>query len=326
MMLDKYIGNTDTVLINIRWNYFSPALLSDIQCEVPGGKLIINEESSVLKVILEREIPKSLYADIVNGNGNRVQYIIGYINPVLGIINQQVNNLKYEHGHLLNRSFSIFDIRNLQIVGIQDASITNLEWPVRVSDFPTSKKYASNFDQVYIRDFIDATTSYFYYDLDDCIRRTITSLENFFILKGIQGSFKTKLNKILNSKYYLRQWEKYIKVFYSNMEYIYQIRNAIVHNKFRMPFEHKNICKRGIGTLNYIYQSSLINERSYIRSLVQQFLFIDGICSGVNLDYISELRKKDGVIVKDINQLDEIMFTDLKISEEQKAIFNKYKN
>jgi hypothetical protein len=323
MLLDKYIGNPETVLINIKWTYFSPALLSNIQCDVPAGRIIINEESNVIKIIFEREIPKPLYEDIVIRKENIVKYIIGYINPILGIINQQINNLKFEHGQLLNRSFSIFDVRNLQLVGIHDSNIINLQWPIRIVDLPGTKDNARLFNQVYIRDLIDASTSYFYYDLDDCIRRTITSLENFFILKGINGSFKIKLKTILDKKYYLRQWEKYINMFYSNIEFIYQTRNAIVHDKFRMPFNHINICKRGIGTLFYIYQNSMIRERSYVLSLMHQFVLIDGICSGVNLDDVSEASKKEDNIIKNLSDLDEFMFSGLKISDEQKAILNK---
>ena len=53
-------------------------------------------------------------------------------------------------------------------------------------------------DAVFIRDLIDAMTDYLYYDLDECIRKTITSVENFFLHYKLSPASENIWNRIVS--------------------------------------------------------------------------------------------------------------------------------
>lgn len=81
-------------------------------------------------------------------------------------------------------------------------------WPLPIPGFPEVNKFKERLDVIFVRDLIDAMTEYFYFNLDECVRKVITSLENYFIYYNLKAptnnSFWSKLFGIRKSK--LKNW------------------------------------------------------------------------------------------------------------------------
>ena len=161
----------------------------------------------------------------------------GYLSGILPLLNTEINSQKYLNGHVLNRPISCFDVREITILDKDTGDLVVIPGPIILGNFPTAKKLAKENDYIYIRELIDSITSYLYNNLDDCIRKLITSFENFFILHKFEGTFDRKLSELLSGKYCPPAWTDYMNVLYSNMKFLYQVRNNIVHDKLRVIFD-----------------------------------------------------------------------------------------
>lgn len=284
-----------------------------VEAEQVGRHLIVN---------IERKISKKLFEAL--SIDNNTKFIIGYIDDVLPDVNKQLENQKYLSGHALSKTYTTLDIESLIVINSIDNNSINLNWQIRIEPFPPAKSLAPGSDHIFIRDYLDSTTHYLTYNLDECVRKTITSLENYFLRNNIKGRFKERLNKCLIPSNYPQNWSAYLKILEDNISLIYLIRNKIVHDKLRLGFSDRWLCKKGIGTLSYIYQSNLNDEQSirYVFAIAEQFLMLDTILSGYKLDFLREADKynEETPIIKDFRELDAIMFNGLKISDEEKQI------
>jgi hypothetical protein len=199
---------------------------------------------------------------------------------------------------------------------------------------------------------------------DECIRKIISSLENSFSeyrvngqkipytkiqnasKRGIfllakcfnlkidikQGSFKDKLNEFFNTPFRRQYWNNYIPHLKSNIEFIYFLRNKIMHENLRLKSEDNWICFKGIITISYLYQSPLIESRTrkYIFTLIMQFQAIADAYSIFDLDKsnfgkasVSEKTHSDHEKIS--IQLDDSIFQGLEIKKSvQKQIKKKY--
>ena len=115
------------------------------------------------------------------------------------------------------------------------------------------------------------------------------------------------------------------KVIIENLEFVYRVRNRIVHQGFRMSTSSALFCDKAIGTLRYLIQSYSGNHSvaNYAYShgmqlgLLQQILAINH-----DLDQIERSRatptdpKK---IIKDFDAFEEFMFEALRFTPQDKA-------
>lgn len=324
----EFVEDTENISAIISWHFYSPALIKDFS--IPSFSIVAAQEGGAIFIQMQKIISKKLFESILSGKSTIDKFIIGYINRVMPIINQEINNQKYLTGHLLNRNFCTLDIRNLHVIRTEDGKNAPVLWPPSITSFPPSEELAPSADTIYIRDLIDSTTSYYTFSLDDCIRRIITSLENFYHHFNLKGTFRKKLKLCLDKKYFLPQWGKYLDMLYENMIYIYSLRNCIVHDNFRIHYNHRWICKKGIGTLFYIYQNNTIEKNTwyYIYSLMQQFLMLDAVCNGLNLDHVSEMKQKPAQqsFIIEPSDLDEFVFSGLTITSTEKETILKREN
>jgi hypothetical protein len=278
-----------------------------------------------LVVSIKRKISKKLFEAL--GRDNNISFIIGYIDDVLPKINKQLENQKYLSGHALSKSYTTLDIESPIVLEGKRKNRINLNWQINIGPFPPAKSLAPGSDYIFIRDYLDTTTHYFTYNLDECIRKTITSLENYFHRNSLKGTFKERLKKCLTPSSYPHNWRPYLNILEDNINLIYLLRNNIVHDKLRLDFSDRWLCKKGIGTLSYIYQSQLNSEQTikYVFAIAQQFLLLDNVLRGYKLDYLREADKDNGEapIIKDLRELDALMFNGLKISKEEEQIIMK---
>lgn len=216
------------------------------------------------------------------------------VNQVIPIINQELLNIKYKKAHVLIDTISIL---NLYYIFIEDQSVmkgVGYERPFVVGGFPPLED-ADNNDEIFIRDYIDAMTSYFKYNLDDCIRRGITSLENYYEYLGIQGidstlkfksgsrpTFMSKLEEHLRVKENFGMPPQVINNAFVTVWISYKIRNAIVHDKYRLQTNERWICNRLIYTLYSIFNARIGApglDSMYVVRLGMQFQMVDMMLS-----------------------------------------------
>lgn len=131
---------------------------------------------NILLIKINRIISSNLWDDLrLKGLGDL--FIIGYICQVLPKINHLFLDNRYSRGHPLSRTFAIFEAFDVSVtVGNRRLF---LHWPTAVEAFPPTVMFSSAHSHLYIRDYIDAILSYYRNDFDDCVRRVITSAENF---------------------------------------------------------------------------------------------------------------------------------------------------
>jgi hypothetical protein len=278
-----------------------------------------------LVVSIERKISKKLFEAL--SKDNNIMFIIGYIDDVLPETNKHLENQKYLSGHALSKQYTTLDIESLIVLDSIDKKRTDLSWQINIEPFPPAKSLSPGSDHIFIRDYLDSTTLYLTYSLDECVRKTITSLGNYFHRNSLKGTFKKRLSKCLIPSNYPHNWRPYLNILEDNISLIYLFRNNIVHDKLRLDFSDRWLCKKGIGTLSYIYQSQLNNEQTikYVIAIAQQFLLLDNVLRGYKLDDLREADKDNDEtpIIKDLGDLDALMFNGLKISEEEEQLIMK---
>lgn len=308
-----------------------------------GGEIHINYHKKITQTLLDdiktffacfkdnKQVPDELMKK------NPSQYIVGYIGETLPRINSEILERKHKEGHLLLKTISQFDIYKVFIVD-DSGNYHAILWPSPIPGFPEIKKFQNNINVVFVRDLIDAMTEYFYFNLDECIRKVITSLENYFIFYRLKppiesnllsrffyrnsGKFKKLVNEFIKENCYPFK-ERDLKILRENILFVYKIRNWIVHDKLRLKLDNLMFCKKAIGTLLYIYQSKFTyndKKKDYIFALDMQFKMIADMIIGLNLDNFekAERSKRKPEIISNDDELNKSMFSSLKITRKQK--------
>ncbi len=306
-------------------NFVFPAVIDPTEFYLNKNKVIIQQRGSILQVHIYRRISGLLWRNISKSHLGE-DFILPYIAKILPEVNRRLLELRYFKGHLLARTFSVMEAHSVFV--IHQKKKARLLWPVSVKNFPPSETIAKENDEIYIRDYIDAMHSYFKNDFDECIRRVITSTENLFKIRKLRGfsgnnSFRSILFNNLNTQSFSG------KIIAENMLFVYKLRNKIVHDKFRIKPSNGWICRKGIGTLNYLLQrlSRDAKMAHYVSSLAGQFLMLqDFLGERMDLDRLEEYAKHrdDPInpenIINNYADLDRSMFTSLQITEKEKSV------
>lgn len=347
--IERYIKNPNKIEILIKFDIELPSKVNNFN--INDHPLYVRQYDGKIHVSYHKIISKNLFDDINSGfkafcenkifpdeytKRNPSQFIIGYIPEILTLINKEILKRKYNEGHIILRTVSIFDVKSVFILTKNEGPSAVL-WPLPIPEFPKINTNYVSPDVIFVRDLIDAMTEYIYYNLDECVRKIITSLDNYFIYYDLKinddGNFLNKLfknnrkfkkfiNKYIKEEYYAYK-ERDLKVLRENILFIYSIRCSIVHDKLRLKLDNMMLCKKAIGTLLYIYQSSFVKNDGkfeYIFSFDMQFKMITNHI-GVNLDYIEQAEKNskgNEKIIKNDDELNESMFSSLKITQSQK--------
>lgn len=339
----EYIEDIETTEVLIKYSIKVPVVFDNFNIDI-SESLKVRQIGGILNINLHKTISKKLYDTIVDNfnksiatkdvqaaqiYANACSFIIGYIRPTLPIVLDEMYRRKYLEGHILSRTISLFDIQEVALLSIRGEGAMIVGWPSPIPGFPPSKSLAKEADAIFIRDFIEAMTFYFGYNVDESIRKIITSWENYLIhykLKIKNKKFKETVDYYVTEGNYPYK-EHNLEILRNNFKYIYDLRNAIVHNKLRLSATNSHIAKKAIGTLGYIFQNKFISRShfDYIFSLVGQFLSIESIY-GVNLDSIATIEKntremeKVGIdnIIDSKDKLDNCIFGGLAITEEEK--------
>ena len=267
------------------------AIFPDEKMVVDGNKieLLQTERGLLIKVEFDRE------EDFLKSEGRFVIRDVGaLLNRIIPVINEKLHKIKYNNAHILISTISMLDIHYLYV---EDQSIMKglgFGRPFVIESFPPLVGASEN-NEIFIRDYIDAMTNYFKYDIDDCIRRGITSLENYCIFLNVKGrestlqfksgsrpTFMSKVEELLSEKENFIMPPLVINEALKTIWLVYEIRNSIVHKKIRLHTNERWVCNRMIYALYNIYNArfgALGLNSLYIMRLGMQFQAIDSIVS-----------------------------------------------
>lgn len=344
----EYIEDKDKIDVLIKYKFRSPVVFESINFDyenlhirqLKNGEIMCNLEKTIsLKLF---NIFKDQTVDLIAKHINDHNFIIGYIRKTLPIINNKLLKEKYLEGHILACPISINDLIDVAILDKNNLKSGGMIiWPIPIKGFPRSR-LPKEHDAIFIRDLIDAMTLYFNFDYDGCIRKIITSLENYFIhfklkipssgkikiffpfLYYKKAKFKKTIIYFLIEKYYPYK-KRNLDILRENILFVYKLRNLITHDKLRISLTNGSICKKAIGTLLYIYQSSFVpkGQADYIFSFYAQFLIIDSQYNGINLDEIETFSSNNdndisSKVISNKDEMDNFMFDGLEIKLSEK--------
>jgi len=175
----EYVNDTERVPVFVKFKFRSSAVFKNINFD--NDNLHVRQlKNGEILCTLEKNISKKLFTDICNlsespDNIKKTNnFILGFIYGSLGLINNRILEEKYKYGLFLVKPISIFDIYEIGVINKKDEGGMAV-WPI-----PYNINLNLLGDEIYNKDFIDAITSYLTFYYDDCIRKLITSLENFF--------------------------------------------------------------------------------------------------------------------------------------------------
>jgi len=333
-----YYRDPNKIKVLIRYSLKVPSRIKNFK--IDDHPLYAKQEGSEIKVAYEKEISRALLLDIQKHfadfqykrkideeitRRNPSQYIVGYIKETLPRINIEIAKKRYSEGHLVLRNVSIFDTDHIFV--INQKNVSAILWPLPL---PNLEDIPDEISVVFVRDLIDSMTEYFYFNLDECVRKVITSLENYFIFYKLEPKTlpppKRKFQRLVGDYIVETLYpykERDLKVIRENILFVYELRNKIVHDKLRLNPENTMVCKKAIGTLLYIYQSNYTTndgKRKHIFSLDMHFKMVADMMSP-NLDMFEKAEKstKEPEVIHNDDEMNESMFRSLKIKEHEKS-------
>lgn len=331
---EDYVENPSKREVFIRYSIRVPSRMDEFS--INENNLRARQQGNKIEVSFHKKIPQNLLRDLrsffnisnpedipeIIVDRNPSQYIVGYIKDTLPRINEEIIKRKYTEGHLILKTVSIFDIEDVFLNDIENQSFMPILWPMPLPKFSLPTEHDKNPDITYIRDLVSAMTEYFYFNLDECIRKIITSLENYFkhyklnLLKGVKypleienSNFKKLIFSYVTENFYHYKEDK-LSLFRDTLYKIYDIRCQIVHDNLRLKLDNLKLCREAVTTLCYLYQSDFIKKEGlydYIFSFYTHFDILVTIATGVNLDKLEEAyRLKDESLYSDIGPGEQI--------------------
>jgi len=320
---EEFFQDEQTVDVVMNFSLLSPSKYESFQFRKNGSTVGVMQEENILVVNIQKVISSKLFHELNQWNNNL--FIIGYIEELLDDINKHLSEQKYKYGQLLGKIYYSFDICNLIVINLSSFEETTLNWPKAVAGFPGNQRLTVIPDSIYIRDFMDSISSLLIHNIDEGVRKAITSLEIFFKKFNIRGkTFAEKLDKALDAKYYTSTWHPYLPILKHNILIFYKVRNKITHDELRLNFEYNKVYRKIIGTFSYVYQSRLNDPNTirYIYYLTLQFLSVEMIVKGMNLNELANSYNtvpSPSNIINTFAAFEDAMFTGLKVTAEEET-------
>jgi hypothetical protein len=338
---EPYVKDKRKVNCIITANFIFPGTILPFEFWLHGARVFGYQHGNVLHIQVHRRISQQLWDDVRLRIPFKEKFIIGYLASCMPTINRRLLDNRYYEGHLLSRTFAIFEARVVSL-SVNHRRI-QLRWPVSFAPFPPSANVARTIRARSIDHLIDAMDSYFTSDFDDCIRRIVTSAETFFEerrwsarplpntlfrrflrLLGLRVQERSNtFRRVLSDNVAKRKLSD--QVIKDNMQFVYTVRNRIVHNGFRMSTSSGLFCDKAIATLKYLiagYCENAVISR-YANSLYMQFRMQCGEFGELyNLDVIEKRQTraadKSAPVVDSAAAMNQFMFGALRFTERDK--------
>jgi len=320
---DPYLeDNLPEVKVVINYLFHSNYYLEKIDILYENNERLIcyvSEKGLVVQYL--RCIPEKLYEDIKKEASPK--YFYGYLSSILNYVNQEIQKQKYQYGYILMSQLSIFKLKSIVIQKIPSDEVVEFEATLNIQNIVPKSDILTTGAPLFIRDYLDSMTAYLNMELEDCIRRLITSIENYFYNYKISGEFKVKLNSVLNCKSFKIKKAKYRNIIRKNLQLLHHCRNLIIHNNLRVDYSFKwyEIGHKGISSISYLYLNSIEEKdwNEFLQKLGLEFNTILMIINKFNLDQLKAGRE-DLKENKKEESMDDFMFSRLEYSKEVKKI------
>jgi hypothetical protein len=332
-----YVEDKRKVNSIIAAHFIFPGYISPFDFWLYGAHVVGTQHGNLLLVRVYKRISQQLWDDLrLIPIARSERFIIGYLASYMPTINRYLLDTRYFEGHLLARTFALFEAVDVSVTVNHRRMFLN--WPISFATFPRSATIAKNVSELYVHDFIDSINSYFRSDFDDCIRRVVTSAETLFQARSWRSkappdTLLQKLLRFLRLKVrerpntFRRVLSDNIEknrlsgqVINENMQFIYTVRNRIVHGGFRMSTSSELFCAKAIATLKYLmagYCADAVISR-YINTLNVQFNMQREVLGSINnLDVIQKQWSvlNDEKPIDSLEELDRVMFGALRFTE-----------
>lgn len=272
-MRKEYTEDKDIIPVRFEVALSTPAYIDSFEIYYNQRKIEgERRRGNILTVSFVEKLPSSLVKDILEKKEGSEQYAYGYVFNVLSRINEEMLRQRYELGHFLVNTFSLFDILEITLEDLGGEITSQVFGPPMPQSLAApphelfTKGGGVNNPPVFIKDYIDAWADFFRGDYDNCIRKVITSIENaftFYKLKPKRKSFLrilprspkgSKFIGILTDLFGGRSFIGHIVVL-NNLVFAYKVRNKITHSELRMRQENGLwFCKKILSTTQYLYQ------------------------------------------------------------------------
>jgi hypothetical protein len=279
---EEYLSDPVQLPCTIRAVFNSPSFRTIAPFYHNKNLVSVYQRGPVLTVQVDRQISSRLWDKLRLFNDGQ-KFLVGYVNALLPVVNRRLLDNRYLSGHILARTYSVYDA--LGIVVTHGGVNLRLAWPRGVVPFPTSAALAPQATDIYLRDYIDAIHAFMKNDFDDCVRRIITSVENFFAIKGWTATPHTFRNIVATNVVA----PPHDQVIVDNLRFVYHVRNRIVHSGFRISTRGRDFCHKALDSLRYLIQwfcgSAEISK--YATSLGRQtHILSHDVGSMFDLDYL----------------------------------------
>ena len=320
----EYVEDARRLPCRIVLAFIFPGLIKPIEFWHRKSRIVIQNKQPILTIEINRKISERLWDDLRwFRRGQR--FIIGYINTLMPAINRQLLDNRYLTAQPMSRTFFLLEAYRIWVACKNDT--VQLNWPVSTSlIFTRSEQLALGRTQSYLIHFVDAIHAFLKNDYDDCIRRLVTSTENFFTFRGWRAtSGPNTFRRILDDN--VRTDLLSGQVIIENLKFVYHIRNKIVHHGFRMSTSSGLFCDKAIATLRYLIQrySGDKSMAQYAYSLGMQLLALQEVL-GHNLCDLDDIEQRrwsvpNGIspIITNRSELEQFMFTALRFTAQDKS-------
>ncbi|MFA5124802.1 MAG: hypothetical protein WC473_03185 [Patescibacteria group bacterium] len=275
----EYVEDNVKIPVEIHAQLFSPGEISDAVINFDEKTVWLNQRGSIISITIREKLSKKLIEDIQQKHRGD-NFIVAYIAEIMPYVNHEILNQRYLKGHFLIRTYSVMDISDLCIIISETCERILVMWPMAIGSFPPLVDLQSKFNRTYIRDLVDSMHAYFSGNYEDCIRKSITSIETFIKYHGIQVyksngkiDFKNTLQTHMNIVCPMNG-ENAANVIWE----AYKIRNDIVHDGKRLdPIDGKRLGKRVTHLINEVYKNYGSEEdlKQYAFFLEDQFLSLE---------------------------------------------------
>jgi hypothetical protein len=324
----KYNEDKETVPAEIRYTLLTNYEISPFTTH--NGPFEINGSQGEAGIVVsyKRTLSKLLAKDLKAGDGR--QFLMGYFTGILPLLNEQLMHQKYTKGYTLVRPATFYDVIQIRVNDLDSGATAEFAGIIRLAPIVPKSAIALERPLVFVRDFLDAMAAFLYMNLEDCVRRLITSLENYFLWSKRKGKFNAKLDALMAD---CRLEVKYKKIVQDNIRLLYQARNQIIHDRMRASYDGNwmELTQKGIGTVHYAYSNTLpageLNE--YLQRAQLEYVSYKESFNLYDLDMIRRsfpLLETEPTAQGVSESIDDFMFRRLRFSDQLLNYINAFRS
>lgn len=331
-----YIEDKNRICCEIKTAILHPTKIENFEFWHKKANVKVEQNGNTIVITARKKVSSRLIDDLRLLEVGQ-QYFVGYMNSYVAIVNERLLQQKYNGNNFLIKTFSVFDL--MDILVLCDKKWLRCHWPFQMPGLPELNGPNLPVDKVYLRDYIDACTSFFLGNFDECIRKVITSVENLIkhnrwhlkkqtkmqlLWKAIVGNKRKNTNSFRNIvRSHIGSDNYQAETISENILLTYSIRNKIMHDDLRLNHNASMFCDKAVSTLYYFLLFTCGEKEicDILGATRLHFVMMQrATCGQMDLDDIEyeqksrERRRNSRKPVDNTEDFDRFMFWALKIN------------